>query len=45
MKVVATFDTRLDAAGDAKDMAGTQQNYDKLMTVPDSLRSVRASSL
>ena len=39
VKFVATLAARLDATGDAKDLAGTQQNYAKLMTVLASLRS------
>lgn len=33
MKFVATLADRLDATGDAKDQAGAQANYDKLVTV------------
>jgi hypothetical protein len=44
VKFVATLAARLDATGDAKDMAGTQQNYAKLMTVLASLRSNYASA-
>jgi hypothetical protein len=44
VKYVATLATRLDATGDAKDMAGTKENYAKLMTVLASLRSNYASS-
>lgn len=44
VKFVATLAARLDATGDAKDLAGTQQNYAKLMTVLASLRSNYASA-
>ena len=44
VKFVATLATRLDATGDAKDMAGTKENYAKLMTVLASLRSNYASA-
>lgn len=44
VKFVATLAARLDATGDAKDLAGTQQNYAKLMTMLASLRSNYASS-
>ena len=37
VKFVATLAARLDAAGDAKDMAGTQQNYAQLTKVLASL--------
>ena len=39
VKFVATLAERLDAAGDAKDAAGTQQNFEKLKTVLASLRA------
>lgn len=39
VKYVATLAERLDAAGDAKDLPGTQQNYAKLTTILASLRS------
>ena len=39
VKFVATLAERLDATGDAKDAAGTKQNFDKLSNVLASLRS------
>ena len=39
VKFVATLAERLDATGDAKDLAGTQQNYAKLAAILASLRS------
>ncbi len=39
VKFVATLADRLDASGDANDKAGTQDNYDKLITVLKSLRA------
>lgn len=39
VKFVATLAERLDATGDAKDAAGTKQNYEKLTTVLASLRA------
>lgn len=39
VKFVATLADRLDAAGDAKDKAGAQANYDKLMKVVGALRA------
>ena len=44
VKFVATLAARLDATGDAKDMAGTKENYAKLVTVLASLRSNYPSS-
>jgi hypothetical protein len=44
VKFVATLATRLDATGDAKDMAGTKQNYAQLMAVLASLRLNYASA-
>ena len=38
-KFVATLATRLDATGDAKDVAGTKQNYAKLTTVLTAIRA------
>lgn len=37
-KFVATLAERLDATGDAKDLAGTKQNYAKLTAVLASIR-------
>jgi hypothetical protein len=39
VKFVATLAERLDSTGDANDLAGTKQNYDKLTGVLASLRS------
>lgn len=39
VKFVATLAERLDATGDAKDAAGTKQNFEKLTTVLASLRA------
>ena len=39
VKFVATLAQRLDASGDAKDAAGTRQNYAKLLTVLESMRA------
>ncbi len=39
VKFVATLAERLDATGDAKDLAGTKLNYAKLSTVLTSVRS------
>ncbi len=39
VKFVATLAERLDATGDAKDAAGTKQNFEKLSNVLASLRS------
>ncbi len=39
VKFVSTLAERLDASGDAKDVAGTKQNYAKLVAVLTSLRS------
>ena len=39
-KFVATLADRLDTTGDAKDLAGTKQNYEKLTTI---LRNLRAN--
>ena len=38
VKFVATLAERLDATGDAKDLAGTKQNYAKLTGVLTSIR-------
>ncbi len=38
VKFVATLAERLDATGDAKDAAGTKQNFDKLTSVLATLR-------
>ena len=39
VKFVATLAERLDATGDANDLAGTKQNYDKLIALLESMRS------
>lgn len=39
VKFVATLAERLDASGDAKDAAGTKQNFERLTTVLASLRA------
>ena len=44
VKFVATLAERLDATGDAKDAAGTKQNFDKLSNVLASLRSNYAAT-
>lgn len=38
-KYVATLAARLDASGDAKDLAGTKANYAKLLVLLKSIRS------
>ena len=42
-KFVATLADRLDATGDAKDLAGTKQNFAKLVKVLTNLRANYAS--
>ncbi len=44
VKFVATLAERLDATGDAKDAAGTKQNFEKLTTVLASLRANYATT-
>ncbi len=44
VKFVATLTERLDATGDAKDAAGTKQNFEKLTTVLASLRANYATT-
>jgi hypothetical protein len=39
VRFVATLAERLDASGDAKDMPGTQANYDKLVSILKDLRT------
>ena len=39
VKFVATLAERLDATGDAKDVAGTKQNYAKLTSVLTAIRA------
>ena len=39
VKFVATLAERLDASGDAKDAAGTKQNFERLTTLLASLRA------
>ena len=39
VKFVAILAERLDASGDAKDAAGTKQNFEKLTTILASLRT------
>lgn len=43
-KFVATLAERLDATGDAKDLAGTKQNYAKLTAVLASIRGNYSSA-
>ena len=41
VKFVATLADRLDATGDANDQAGTQANYDKLVTVLNGITRIK----